>query len=1400
MCSILATRKGKMNKKHLLFLIAIFAILLPLSVKANPKSIETNSNGITVSVSDPNNVLPDNTTVTLKEGSLLQKTLTQNDAIKELNEIDKVTDGSFISERYDNASIKKKESYLYNVKITYEENGEVKEYTPVPNDGVSISFSVEGKDFSKENEELDIFSVTKNNASLINDSVENDGNVEVKATENGEYLILALDYIAKEGSADKQAAEEKSYEIMTYMDPEYHLQDELSSTYNDEQFNEMKAGAEEAISGLTSDYDKIEALTKLVANRTYYDFPYLDGEQLTALNPYDVWTKKITVCDGYSRLMKTLCVSVGIPCTRIYSDDHAYNACYDGTNKRWIVLDATWASGNKYTKEKELKEGSYRPSYFDMTSDFMAQISSHEIFSLSGILFDNAYYSNYPNYTAKSWYDMKWSTWADMTDWHFKVSGIKSGTILKATKSEIAGLPVTEVEEYALQNKGLTSVRLSDNIQEIEKYAFKDNYDLKSVFISGTKPIDIYDGAFQNDSSLTTFSLDERSIGVVGDYAFRDDSSLKTFGNDKVEMNEVGYAAFYKCNNLEDDIIVKSNFIDSFAFYNCKSIKYISCPSLTSISSRMCYGCSKLEEINVSTNNINEINPSAFYNCEKLVKPTDWSKASFDKLPDYAFFNNKSLPELKLPSGLTSIGYGSLYCCESIKEIDLSKTNLKTIGEMSFSGMNSLDVIRFPATLESVGSAAFQNTSGSKLQTYILGVTDKSILNYPSAWYKREAHFGQAVYTVKFVDNDNVIKEIRAIDSDQITVPAIAEGKDYYELKGWKSASSTKVYNPGEKTSFDVDDGSIVELSAIWKPIDYSISYNLNGGVNTNNPETYNIESSEISLNSPNKEHFKFTGWYSEETLENKVNSIPSGSHGNITLFAAWECLHDQTSLQNKKNATCSENGYSGDLVCEICKETINKGSVTDKASHTPGDPKKENIKGNPCIEETSYDLVTRCQSCNEIISTENKTEAKVGHIWDSGKITLEPTCTKEGVKTYTCDVCKETKNEPVSIDPSAHSKNTETKNAKEATCKEKGYTGDVYCKDCSKLITQGKEIPVDPDAHGNFEIIDSKEPTCTETGYLEKICDTCGIKKNETLKAKGHEWNSSYTTDKAATCTNEGSESIHCKTCDSIKPNSSRTIKTLNHNYGEWKTVKAATCTEKGTKERYCRSCGAKDSASIEAKGHSWRLTDTVSPTTEYPGSRVYTCNNCYTTRKETIPKLVNTTINVSSVKIVSDSNKIAAGRKTKLSVLLQPDNASDKRVKWVSSNTKIATVDQSGVVNLKKKTGGKKVTITAVSLSNGNVKTSLKLQSMKGEVKSIKLKAPKVIKAGKQYKINSTVKATKGANKKLKWISSNTKYVTVKNGKIKVLKAAKGKKVVITAVSTDGTNKKAKVNIKIK
>lgn len=118
-----------------------------------------------------------------------------------------------------------------------------------------------------------------------------------------------------------------------------------------------------------------------------------------------------------------------------------------------------------------------------------------------------------------------------------------------------------------------------------------------------------------------------------------------------------------------------------------------------------------------------------------------------------------------------------------------------------------------------------------------------------------------------------------------------------------------------------------------------------------------------------------------------------------------------------------------------------------------------------------------------------------------------------------------------------------------------------------------------------------------------------------------------------------------------------------------------------------------------------------------------------------------------------------------------------------------------------MKKGSGGKKVTITAMAMDGSGVKSTYRITSMKGVVKKIVVSGKKTVKAGKSLKLKVRVTISKKANKKLRWVSNNTKYATVNaSGKVKTKKPAKGKNVKITVMATDGSGKKKIIAIKIR
>lgn len=257
------------------------------------------------------------------------------------------------------------------------------------------------------------------------------------------------------------------------------------------------------------------------------------------------------------------------------------------------------------------------------------------------------------------------------------------------------------------------------------------------------------------------------------------------------------------------------------------------------------------------------------------------------------------------------------------------------------------------------------------------------------------------------------------------------------------------------------------------------------------------------------------------------------------------------TYIKDQKEATCFEEGYTGDTYCSDCNAKIASGTVIDKNAHNPASvwSTDENYHWKDC----------QTVGCGNIID-------KAAHTGG------EATCTKKAI----CSVCGV---EYGTVNVDKH-KNTEIRNIVEATCTTDGCTGDTYCKDCGVKISDGAVIP----AGHKLDKVDAKAATHEADGNIEYyICSVCSklfkdadatveIAEQDTVIAKGeHDYGDTYKT-------NAENHWKECG-CENI-------IEKAAHVFGDWNVVKEATATEKGAKERVCSVCGYKAEESIPAIG----------------------------------------------------------------------------------------------------------------------------------------------------------------------------------------------------------------------
>lgn len=169
----------------------------------------------------------------------------------------------------------------------------------------------------------------------------------------------------------------------------------------------------------------------------------------------------------------------------------------------------------------------------------------------------------------------------------------------------------------------------------------------------------------------------------------------------------------------------------------------------------------------------------------------------------------------------------------------------------------------------------------------------------------------------------------------------------------------------------------------------------------------------------------------------------------------------------------------------------------------------------------------------------------------------------------------------------------------------------------------------------------------------------------------------------------------------------------------------------------------------------------------------------------KSTIYKVtVVEKINLNTITVSPLTLTLIEGNTSKLNISYAPSNATDKKVTWKSSNSKVATVDSSG--NIKAMSPGTAV-ITATSNDGGHTSSSkITVNALDKTLKDISLNKTELsIKVGDKETISVNYNPTYAENKKVEWSSNNTRVASVENG---VITAIRPGTVEIKAISQDG------------
>lgn len=840
--------------------------------------------GVKVVLSAREGVVPDNCNVEVM--LLKEETLeTLKDQIREEMQgmIDQgilrsETGSQSVFDKYYDLRAETEQAYAVDVKITYmDEVGNFCVFEPKEKDAVTVSMQIGGLKENAEDEmhSVELFympesetddsrgrSVQTEHPEYLTERTAIDGDIISFDAEHFSIYTVAIIKYAAYASPQMIAAEEKAWNLINnHADPNYFLNDPYKEQMTAQQYKELRQEAVKATKGCSTQYEKIKAITGLVAGEIYYDYYYYNGylggnnDVTKFINPFDVWKHKRTTCGGYAYLMRTMLISIGIPCMYLRGRDHAYNAAYDSTNKKWIFADSTWCSKNKYSEEKEYIKGGYSYKYFDMSIEQIAALSNHEVQYLEGLLAkktDSVYYRMDSDHDLDYNYDdMVWSD----RNWHLQVLGVK-GTPEKITvcagfegfevhnihpsaffenkKLKTVDLSKTKIQSIREDSFGkcsrLTDVKFPSSLQTIERYSFRECPKLQTVDLSKTKLQEVRDKVFFSCSGLTTVKL-PKSLQNIDLYAFGECKKLTSINLSKTNVETIGDSAFRECSSLANVKFPSSlKKIGQRAFQECLKLKKVdlSKTSVESINRSAFYMCDSLISVKCSAS-LKELGWYVFSTCRKL-KTADLSKTKVTKTSLGLFVACRSLESVKLPKNITEIGEKSFAGCIKLKTLDLSKTKLKKISKRAYFDCFSVKLIKLPSTVNLIEEEAFTATVSTPLDTIVVTPLSAKKIGYTKAkagiiWPGRKVSVCTYAYKIKFDKNGaqkGSMKGLTCGGGIKTTLPANKFKRAGYKFMGWntkKNGKGTAVADQGTIKKFARKDNAVVTLYAQWKKV-----------------------------------------------------------------------------------------------------------------------------------------------------------------------------------------------------------------------------------------------------------------------------------------------------------------------------------------------------------------------------------------------------------------------------------------------------------------------------------------------------------------------------------------------------------------------------------------------------
>ena len=292
---------------------------------------------------------------------------------------------------------------------------------------------------------------------------------------------------------------------------------------------------------------------------------------------------------------------------------------------------------------------------------------------------------------------------------------------------------------------------------------------------------------------------------------------------------------------------------------------------------------------------------------------------------DSAFINCTKLESISFPTALKTIGAYAFYNCDSLTNVVVPE-GVTSIGEYAFADCDKLASITLPKSLKTLGTNALTADPALKDIFYQSGQQDwRELEYYGYNSEKTTVHFAEDASPLRWVVEDGKAIVIDCLETaaGDLVIPDTLDGAPVTEIR------YNAFYGCNKLTSVTIPEGVTTIGSYAFNNCTSLTSVTLPKSLNM--VEGYAFDGTRVK------------DVYYGGTVEDWNEVILKTGNDVLKAVKVGEglhptCVEHKTELQNVVEATCTEKGYSGDQVCTVCGQTIEKGKEVEALGHDWGE------------------------------------------------------------------------------------------------------------------------------------------------------------------------------------------------------------------------------------------------------------------------------------------------------------------------------------------------------------------------------------------------------------------------------------------------------------------------------